>query len=172
MHDNIQVWYNSSPLRFYLINLFINFLWNSLLSKSLTNSPFLGLSSIPTAWFLKIKSSSHLLLTANVDAVDVVDRGLSVAVPRAAWRFIRGLPVAISASRDMAALEAASASYRTTMAQGQFLAKQSKVMEMERTRRAFSSARSCLIFASSAINAAVSSSSSESSSLLLKEVRP
>lgn len=100
------------------MNLFINFLWNSLLSKSLTNSPLLGLSSIPTAWFLKIKSSSHLLLTANVDAEDVVDRGVSDGVPRAAWRFIRGLPVAISASRDMAALEAASASYRTSNGTG------------------------------------------------------
>lgn len=91
-------------------HLFINFLWNSDLSKSLTNSPFLGLSSIPAAWFLKMRSSSQRRLTAKLPDDEL---GVSLGrCPSAAWRLSRGLPVAISSSRSAAADALASASWR------------------------------------------------------------
>ena len=82
-------------------HLSMNFLWNSDLKRSLTNSPFF-LSSSVVAWFLKIKSSSHLLWTANVGAADEREDGLaeSGVWPNAAWRLSSGFPVAISASRS------------------------------------------------------------------------
>jgi len=54
-----------------LMNRPMNFLWNSVRNKSFTNCP----PALPscTAWFLKIKSSSHLLLTAKVPGA-VVER--------------------------------------------------------------------------------------------------
>lgn len=86
----------------------INFLWNSERKRSLTNSPFLGLSLWPAVWFLKMRSSSQRRLTANVE-VDVVLAAEGVW-PSAAWRLRSGLPVAISASRSASVFSFASAS--------------------------------------------------------------
>lgn len=62
-------------------------------SKSLTNS-FLGVSLTPRAWFLKMTSSSHRLLTPNeldpASERETVDN-VEGEAPNAAWRFNSGL---------------------------------------------------------------------------------
>jgi hypothetical protein len=85
-------------------------LWNSVRRRSFTNWP-LGLSDCPLAWFLKIRSaipwslyhlsygvvnlpSSQRFLTANDPPLE-----LEEPCPKAACKFIKGLAVAISASR-------------------------------------------------------------------------
>lgn len=79
----------------YAINFFKNRLWNSVLSKSLTNS-FLGVSLVPRAWFLKITSSSHRLLIPNDEdepVEDIMEGEGEAPKLRADWRFRRGLRV-------------------------------------------------------------------------------
>lgn len=128
---------------------------------------------------MKIKSSSQRRLTANVDDdgrfddVVVEDGVPGVVAPNALARFKRGLPRAISFSRSIEAEAEASASYWSVFeVSWRFDLLEEKngddivsVIISGLTSLAFSSARSCLIFASSAISAAVSSSSSESESL-------
>ena len=137
-----------------LINLDMNFLWNSVRKRSFTNWPW-GLSGV-VAWFLKIRSTNLLVhksqpvsaglhapssqrrFTENVPGTFVLRPGASC--PRAAARFNKGFFVAISASR--AAADAADSVCSCL---------------------AFSSARSRLIFSSSRRSSAVSSSSSSES---------
>ena len=60
-------------------HLSINFLWNSDRKRSLTNSPLPFFSSTPAAWFLKIRSSSHLRFTAKVAFEPATEDGVEGA---------------------------------------------------------------------------------------------
>lgn len=69
----------TSYLSAQAMNFLRNFLWNSVLSKSFTNS-LLGVSLTPRAWFLKITSSSHLLFTPKELEVTEEEEGVGEAL--------------------------------------------------------------------------------------------
>lgn len=120
----------------------MNRLWKSLLSRSLTNSLLLFLSSVPLAWFLNTTSSSHLLLTVK-----------SVFEPPALL-FSSGFPFAISLSRCSSSAAAFSRSSRSRFSCLSLLTR--------------SSSR-CSSASSSSLSESLSDESSSSSSSLSEE---